>query len=47
MQRTLRRIDGFSANVQTIRNNLMRAAVAFQEGHPAEDDITLVVGRIG
>jgi serine phosphatase RsbU (regulator of sigma subunit) len=47
MQRMLRRIEGPRADVQAIRNNLVRAAVAFQEGHPADDDITLVVGRIG
>jgi len=46
MQRLLRRIDGATANVQNIRNNLVRAAVAFQEGRPADDDITLVVGRV-
>jgi len=46
MQRVLRRIEGVSADVQTIRNSLVRAAVAFQEGQPADDDITLVVGRV-
>ncbi len=46
MQRVLRRIDPASENVQTIRNNLVRAAKAFQEGQPADDDITLVVGRV-
>jgi sigma-B regulation protein RsbU (phosphoserine phosphatase) len=46
MQRLLRRVDGARATVQGVRNDLARAAIAFQEGHPADDDITLVVGRI-
>jgi sigma-B regulation protein RsbU (phosphoserine phosphatase) len=46
MQRVLRRIDPGSADVRGIRNSLVRAAVAFQEGQPADDDITLVVGRV-
>ncbi len=46
MQRLLRRVDGAGATVQGVRNDLVRAAIAFQEGHPADDDITLVVGRV-
>jgi len=46
MQRLLRRVDAARATVQGVRNDLARAAIAFQEGHPADDDITLVVGRV-
>ena len=46
MQRLLRKIDPANASVQSIRNDLVRAAVAFQEGQAPDDDITLVVGRI-
>ncbi len=46
MQRLLRKISGEGASVQMIRNGLVRAAVAFQEGQPPDDDITLVVGKI-
>jgi sigma-B regulation protein RsbU (phosphoserine phosphatase) len=46
MQRLLRKTAGNGASVQSIRNGLVRAVVAFQEGQPADDDITLVVGKI-
>jgi serine phosphatase RsbU (regulator of sigma subunit) len=46
MQRFLRSADVGDASVRTIRDQLVRVALAFQEGHPADDDITLVVGRV-
>ena len=46
MQRMLRRLDRGVTDVAAVRDHVVRAAVAFQEGHPADDDITLVVGRI-
>ncbi len=46
MQRMLRRLDRAVTDVAAVRDHVVRAAVAFQEGHPADDDITLVVGRI-
>ncbi|HTM19740.1 MAG TPA: SpoIIE family protein phosphatase [Kofleriaceae bacterium] len=47
MQRLLRRLGGPHDDVAAVRDTLLRAAVAFQEGQPPDDDITLVVGRIG
>jgi serine phosphatase RsbU (regulator of sigma subunit) len=47
MQRMLRRLKLDVADVPAVRDTVVRAAVAFQEGRPADDDITLVVGRIG
>ena len=33
-------------DVSAVRDQVLRAAVAFQEGQPPDDDITLVVGRV-
>ncbi len=46
MQRMLRRLDREVTDVAAVRDHVVRAAVAFQEGQPPDDDITLVVGRI-
>lgn len=46
MQRLLRGANVAGADVRDIRDQVVRAAVVFQEGHPADDDITLVVGRV-
>ncbi len=46
MQRLLRRLPASAGDVAAIRDDVLRAAVAFQEGQPPDDDITLVVGRI-
>lgn len=46
MQRMLKRMSADTTDVRSVRDQVVRAAVAFQEGHPADDDITLVVGRV-
>ena len=46
MQRLLRRLPAKADDVAAIRDQMLNAAVAFQEGQPPDDDITLVVGRI-
>jgi phosphoserine phosphatase RsbU/P len=46
MQRLLRRLGAPHDDVSAVRDQVLRAAVAFQEGQPADDDITLVVGRV-
>lgn len=47
MQRMLRRLKPDTRDVVALRDHVLRAAVAFQEGQAADDDITLVVGRVG
>ena len=44
-QRMLRTICDDDVEVDTIRDTVLRQAVTFHEGHPPDDDITLVVGR--
>ncbi len=45
MQRILRKLDP-DKPARALRDDLVRATIAFQQGQPADDDITLVVGRI-
>lgn len=44
MQRLLRKLD--TEDVVKVREKVLRASAAFREGVPADDDITLVVGRV-
>lgn len=46
LQRLLRKIDQLDTDVRGIRDYLLRAVVAFQNGHAPDDDITLVVARV-
>jgi serine phosphatase RsbU (regulator of sigma subunit) len=46
-QRSLRRLVGNGADLVGIRDQLARDAAAFQNGHPPDDDITLVVAQLG
>jgi len=44
MQRLLRKLE--NSEVAFVRDKVLRASAAFREGVPADDDITLVVGRV-
>jgi len=44
MQRLLRKLE--TEDVVKVREKVLRASAAFREGVPADDDITLVVGRV-
>ncbi len=46
MQRLLREMDLRSARPRQVRDHLLRSVLAFQDGVPVDDDITLVVGRL-
>ncbi|HWN72061.1 MAG TPA: GAF domain-containing SpoIIE family protein phosphatase, partial [Haliangium sp.] len=46
LQRILRKIDPGSTDARAVRDHIVRAALAFQGGVRAEDDITLVVARV-
>jgi sigma-B regulation protein RsbU (phosphoserine phosphatase) len=46
LQRLLRKIDRLDGDVRGLRDHLVRAALAFQGGVRADDDITLVVARV-
>jgi serine phosphatase RsbU (regulator of sigma subunit) len=46
LQRILRKIDHASTDARAVRDHIVRAALAFQGGVRAEDDITLVVARV-
>lgn len=46
MQRVIRKLNGETASVQGIRDHVVNASLEFQDGYPADDDITLVVGRV-
>jgi serine phosphatase RsbU (regulator of sigma subunit) len=45
-QRALRRAATADAAADALRDQLLREAYVFQDGHPPADDITLVVGRV-
>jgi serine phosphatase RsbU (regulator of sigma subunit) len=46
LQRILRKIEHANADARVVRDHIVRAALAFQGGVRAEDDITLVVARV-
>jgi serine phosphatase RsbU (regulator of sigma subunit) len=46
LQRVLRKMDHARTDARGVRDHIVRAAVAFQGGVRAEDDITLVVARL-
>jgi phosphoserine phosphatase RsbU/P len=47
MQRLLRKVDRLEPNARSIRDYIVREVAAFQGGKPPDDDISLVVARIG
>jgi serine phosphatase RsbU (regulator of sigma subunit) len=46
MQRLLRKADLDKLDARSLRDQMMRAAIAFQDGVPPDDDITLVVAKV-
>lgn len=45
-QRSLKRLVQETTDIAAVRDGVLRDAFAFHEGHPADDDITLVVARL-
>lgn len=45
-QRTLRTLEHPGMDARAMRDHLLRTVVAFQNGQPSDDDITLVVARV-
>lgn len=46
MQRMLRKAEVDEVDPRSLRDHMMRAALAFQNGVPPDDDITLVVAKV-